>query len=104
MASAPDIVPFQGATTDDFQALRRENAQLQEALTSRIVIEQAKGVLSERWAMHIDEAFDVLRRASRDHRVNLHELARQVVESPLTPLQLEAALVSYRGGSGEEGA
>jgi AmiR/NasT family two-component response regulator len=80
------------------RSLRTEVAQLQQALTSRIVIEQAKGVLAERWQMHVDEAFDVLRRASRHHRLNLHELAQQVVDSPLTPIQLEAALVSHRHG------
>lgn len=54
-------------------------AQLQHALDSRIVIEQAKGVLSERLRISIDEAFELLRGAARSNRVKVHELARAIV-------------------------
>ncbi|WP_431959699.1 GAF and ANTAR domain-containing protein [Actinacidiphila sp. bgisy160] len=54
-------------------------AQLQAALDSRVVLEQAKGVLAERWGVGVDEAFTALRRYARTHRVRLAELAQGVV-------------------------
>ncbi|MGW7077579.1 ANTAR domain-containing protein [Streptomyces sp. NPDC054866] len=61
--------------------LRRD--QLQEALTSRIAVEQAKGVLAERWKCTVDEAFGALRRHARANRMRLAECARQVVAGEL---------------------
>ncbi|MEO7982381.1 MAG: GAF and ANTAR domain-containing protein [Sporichthyaceae bacterium] len=57
--------------------------QLQEALDSRIVIEQAKGVLAERAGMHVDAAFDGLRAFARQHGLRLSEVARRVVAGDL---------------------
>jgi GAF domain-containing protein len=59
--------------------------QLQNALTSRIAIEQAKGVLAERNGLTMDSAFDALRRHSRDHNLKLTEVARAVVQAGLDP-------------------
>ncbi|MEV6753903.1 GAF and ANTAR domain-containing protein [Streptomyces sp. NPDC051214] len=56
-----------------------ERGQLQEALVSRIAIEQAKGVLAERWKCTVDEAFAALRRHARANRLRLADCARQVV-------------------------
>jgi GAF domain-containing protein len=53
--------------------------QLQRALDSRIGIEQAKGVLAERWTLDVDEAFRMLRRYARAHNLKLSDLAEQVV-------------------------
>jgi hypothetical protein len=53
-------------------------AQLQGALTSRIVIEQAKGVLAERLQIRADDAFEVLRGAARSRNLLLSDLARDV--------------------------
>jgi GAF domain-containing protein len=55
------------------------SAQLQGALTSRVLIEQAKGVLAERRRIHVDEAFAVLRGYARDRNLLLSELAAAVV-------------------------
>ncbi len=52
--------------------------QLQTALTSRVIIEQAKGVLSERLRISTDEAFRVLRATARSRNRLLSDLAREV--------------------------
>jgi hypothetical protein len=61
------------------ESLRRENDQLRTALVTRIVIEQAKGVLAERFNVEVDEAFERLRREARNRRLRLHALAAAVV-------------------------
>jgi transcriptional regulator with GAF, ATPase, and Fis domain len=53
--------------------------QLQVALNSRVIIEQAKGVLAERLQVTPDEAFVTLRRHARDYKRPLTELAADVV-------------------------
>jgi transcriptional regulator with GAF, ATPase, and Fis domain len=52
--------------------------QLQNALNSRIAIEQAKGVLSERNQVTVDEAFVMLRRHARENNLRMSDLARDV--------------------------
>ena len=54
-------------------------AQLQEALDSRVVLEQAKGMLAERLGLTVDEAFTLLRRAARSRRMRLHDAALAVL-------------------------
>jgi transcriptional regulator with GAF, ATPase, and Fis domain len=54
--------------------------QLQTALNSRIVIEQAKGVVAERRKIDVDQSFILLRTAARTGNRRLSELARAVVD------------------------
>ncbi|MEU9187598.1 GAF and ANTAR domain-containing protein [Streptomyces sp. NPDC048484] len=61
----------------------QQRAQMQAALTSRIVIEQAKGILAERWETGVDAAFDALRGHARSHRLGLTQLSRQLVDGQL---------------------
>lgn len=68
-------------------AVCRAASQLREALDSRVLIEQAKGVLAARAGTGTDEAFAVLRGHARSHRQRLIDLARRVVDGTvdLTP-------------------
>ncbi|WP_420034292.1 GAF and ANTAR domain-containing protein [Streptomyces sp. cg28] len=54
--------------------------QLQTALDSRVVIEQAKGMLAGRAGIGVDEAFERLRRHARHHQQPLTALAHRVIE------------------------
>ena len=58
-------------------------AQLEGALHSRIIIEQAKGVLAGRHGITPEAAFEVLRGHARSHRVKLRELAGDIVAGKL---------------------
>jgi len=53
--------------------------QLQGALNSRVLIEQAKGVLAERSGLQVDQAFTVLRAHARRNGVSLGTVAAEVV-------------------------
>lgn len=55
-------------------------AQLQRALDSRVVIEQAKAFVAADRGITVDEAFEVLRRHARSHNQKLRELAVAVVD------------------------
>jgi transcriptional regulator with GAF, ATPase, and Fis domain len=66
------------------------NEQLQSALTNRVVIEQAKGVLAARLDLEMGEAFERLRKRSRDDRRRLVEVAEEVVNA-----HSDEVLVSY---------
>lgn len=63
----------------------RVQAQLQEALDSRIVIEQAKGALAQRHGTDPDEAFQRLRSQARSQRRRLREVAQEVVAELVRP-------------------
>jgi hypothetical protein len=69
----------------DLARLVTENKQLQTALASRVVIEQAKGVLAERLKVSVEEAFAMLRYSARCARMSIHELAAQLVPAADTP-------------------
>ncbi|MFE0174705.1 ANTAR domain-containing protein [Streptomyces sp. NPDC059002] len=60
-------------------------AQLEQALTSRVVIEQAKGMIAARRSLSLNDAFDLLRRHARSHRRLLSDVAREVVEGRADP-------------------
>lgn len=59
------------------------SAQLQTALESRVVIEQAKGVISQRNGVPIDSAFHMLRGYARRTGSRLHDVAAQVTSNQL---------------------
>lgn len=60
-------------------------AQLQSALDSRVLIEQAKGALAAREGTTPQEAFERLRRHARRHQRTIRSLCQDVIEGRLTP-------------------
>jgi GAF domain-containing protein len=81
------------------RAIRRGEVvaeQLQTALNSRVIIEQAKGVLAQHGGLSMAAAFDRLRRYARTHNARLSEVARQVVETDLAVEVLGAPAVGDR--------
>jgi hypothetical protein len=59
--------------------LLERTLQLQTALDSRVLIEQAKGILAERHQIDPEEAFDRMRLEARSRRIKLHDLASGIV-------------------------
>jgi GAF domain-containing protein len=67
------------------------STQLELALESRVVIEQAKGIVSERTHLSVDDAFDQIRSFARAHNRLLSETARQIIDGSLDTQELGAA-------------
>ena len=61
------------------QEMASEIAQLRTALSSRLVIEQAKGIVMMQRRCGPDEAFDLMRRTARSSRRPLREVAVQII-------------------------
>jgi GAF domain-containing protein len=59
-------------------------ANLQTALNSRVVIEQAKGILAERLGVDMEQAYQTLRGYGRNHNLHLRAVAASVVGGDLT--------------------
>lgn len=69
----------------ELEKAERTAEQLREALDSRIVIEQAKGMLAADGKINMDQAFAALRRHTRNHNASLREVAEAVVNLGLRP-------------------
>jgi AmiR/NasT family two-component response regulator len=65
--------------------------QLQGALNSRVVIEQAKGMLAAKLNLSVEDAFGLLRCHARNRNRLLSEVAREVVEAEVEPEELAGA-------------
>lgn len=65
------------------QQHQRTAEQLQQALTTRLIIEQAKGVIANELKIGVDEAFAILRKYARDHNTRIHDVARAIVNGQL---------------------
>ncbi len=65
------------------QQQQRTTEQLQQALNTRLIIEQAKGVLAAKLETTVDDAFDRLRKYAREHNARIHDVARAVVKGDL---------------------
>ena len=80
------------------EAAYERRAQLEQALRSRVAIEQAKGVLAERYRLDVDEAFDHIRRAARSNRMKLHELVLKIKPGEPTPEEVKSQLGGLAAG------
>jgi GAF domain-containing protein len=72
------------ANASDFQRSERIREQLQKALDSGIIIEQAKGVIAGQHGIPVDDAYRRLRSYTRGHNARLHDVAHAVVHLGLT--------------------
>lgn len=70
---------------DEIGQLRLSVTQLQHALTARVVVEQAIGVLAERQHGAPRQAFERLRKVARAHGRKVHDLSLEVVRSATDP-------------------
>jgi hypothetical protein len=73
--------PKPSDAADETARLRVAVAQLEHALSVRVVVEQAIGVIAERGGVPPRDAFEHLRKIARSHGRKVHELAGQVVAS-----------------------
>ena len=107
--------PFTGAEMDLAQAMAemaaigliqeralRERSllteQLQAALNSRVIIEQAKGMLAEYLTMNVDDAFKLLRTYARDHNRKLSQVASDIIDRKISRAALATRPASNRSG------
>ena len=74
-----------GEPNDATAFLLERTIQLQTALDSRVLIEQAKGILAERNSMTPEEAFEGMRRDARSRRMKLHDVAAEIVATINVP-------------------
>ncbi|MBO1767237.1 GAF and ANTAR domain-containing protein [Allobranchiibius sp. GilTou38] len=76
--------------------------QLQGALNTRIVIEQAKGMIAAQLGVSVSDAFTAMRSYARRTGQPLAQIARQVIDGTLDPAQLRAASSSSATRTGSE--
>lgn len=93
LADVAAVAMVQERVAADRQAV---NEQLQTALETRVLLEQAKGVLAQAGDLTMPAAYAALVRYCRDHNVVLSRLARAVVERTVPPSLVLAH--SRRGG------
>jgi PAS domain S-box-containing protein len=71
------------AVARDAAKLRQQqqlSEQLQEALKSRVVIEQAKGITAERHGVTIDKAYELIRAHARNNNASLRTVAEAIIQ------------------------
>ena len=69
----------------EHEQTERTAQQLQTALDTRIVIEQAKGVLAERVGVSTDEAFQRIRASARRQSTKVADVSRRVIDTDYVP-------------------
>lgn len=82
LADVASISIVQDRVAADREAV---NEQLQTALDTRVLVEQAKGVLAQKGGLTMPDAYAALVRYARDHNLKLGHLARALVERTVPP-------------------
>ena len=83
---APAATAPSGDEPPDARRLEQTVAQLEHALTARVRVEQAIGVLAERHRLRPRQAFELLRSVARAQGRRVLEMATEVVDSATNPL------------------
>jgi len=86
LADVATIAILQHGAVSDAQVM---NEQLTRALQSRIVIEQAKGVVAERAGLDMERSFERLRRHARNHNLRLGDVAHSITARQLSVMALD---------------
>jgi AmiR/NasT family two-component response regulator len=82
------VADLVGAGLENAQALRATSdlaSQLQRALDSRVLIEQAKGIVAAASDVSVEDAFERIRRYARSHNQRVHAVAADVIRAGLRP-------------------
>jgi hypothetical protein len=87
LADIASIATLQAKAVQDAQ---QRDDQLQHALDSRVVIEQAKGVLAERAHVDMDTAFNWIRTRARSSNTQLTTIATRIITGELAPTDIAA--------------
>ncbi|HET7246044.1 MAG TPA: ANTAR domain-containing protein [Streptosporangiaceae bacterium] len=85
-AQAQAAASADGSEVTDPRKLEQTVAQLEHALTARVRVEQAIGVLAERHRLRPRQAFELLRSVARAQGRRVLEMATEVVDSATNPL------------------
>jgi anti-anti-sigma factor len=88
LAEVPSVIPVQDTRSEAIAHIKLDKAtttaaQLQHALDSRVLIEQAKGVLAERHGIDVEQAFERMRAFARNTRRTVREIADGIVHGTL---------------------
>ena len=86
-ADAATIALLQHRAAQEAQVI---NDQLTHALNSRVVLEQAKGMVAERLNLDMEASFAALRGHARNHNLRLVDLAEAVISGALVATDLDA--------------
>ncbi len=71
-------------------------SQLEAALESRVLIEQARGIVAEHHHVSVDDAFTLLRAYARKHNRLLRQTANDIIDGTLDPDALAESTLSRR--------
>lgn len=85
LADVATIAILQHRAASEAQVL---NEQLTHALNSRVILEQAKGMVAERLDLDMERSFATLRNHARSNNLRLGDLAQSVIDGSLPPSEL----------------